>query len=151
MENKIQKDIMSAMKEKDEVRLSALRAIKTAIMRTKTAADFKGDREAPLSDAEVIKIMQKLVKTMNDSITIYMAVDRDDLALKERNELSVIEEYLPKPLSELEIETLVKEAITETGATSIKDMGKVIGVVTQKAEGRADGKTISGIVKKLLS
>jgi uncharacterized protein YqeY len=151
MENKIQKDIMSAMKEKDEVRLSALRAIKTAIMRTKTAADFKGDRDTPLSDAEVIKIMQKLVKTMNDSITIYMAANREDLALKERNELSVIEEYLPKPLSELEIETLVKEVITETGATSIKDMGRVIGVVTKKAEGRADGKTISGIVKKLLS
>lgn len=151
MEERIQKDIMSAMKEKDEVRLTALRAVKTAIMQTKTSPNFKGDRDANLPDADVLKIMQKLAKEREESFNIYVSAGRNDLADKEHKEMLVIKEYLPKPLTEEELNVIVKEVIEETGAVTMKDMGKVMGVVSQRTNGRADGKVISMIVKKLLS
>jgi uncharacterized protein YqeY len=151
MEKRIQQDIMSAMKEKNEVRLSALRAVKTAIMQTKTSPNFSGDRDAPLSDADVIKIMQKLAKERQESFDIYTAAGRNDLADKEMSEMNIIKEYLPQPLTSEELEVIVAETIKETSATSMKEMGKVMGAVSAKVSGRADGKVISGIVKKLLS
>ena len=151
MEERIQKDIMSAMKEKDEVRLTALRAVKTAIMQTKTSPNFKGDRDANLPDADVLKIMQKLAKEREESFNIYISAGRNDLADKEHKEMLIIKEYLPKPLTEEELNTIVKETIEEVGASTMKDMGKVMGMVSQKTNGRADGKVVSMIVKKLLS
>lgn len=151
MEERIQKDIMSAMKEKDEVRLTALRAVKTAIMQTKTSPNFKGDRDANLPDADVLKIMQKLAKEREESFNIYISAGRNDLADKEHKEMLIIKEYLPKPLTEEELNTIVKETIEEIGASTMKDMGKVMGMVSQKTNGRADGKVVSMIVKKLLS
>ena len=151
MEERIQKDIMSAMKEKDEVRLTALRAVKTAIMQTKTSPNFKGDRDANLPDADVLKIMQKLAKEREESFNIYVTAGRNDLADKEHKEMLIIKEYLPKPLTEEELNTVVKETIEEVGASTMKDMGNVMGMVSQKTNGRADGKVVSMIVKKLLS
>ena len=146
MEERIQKDIMSAMKEKDEVRLTALRAVKTAIMQIKTSPNFKGDRDANLPDADVLKIMQKLAKEREESFNIYISAGRNDL-----KEMLIIKEYLPKPLSEEELNTIVKEVISEVGATTMKDMGKVMPVVTQRVNGRADGSVISKMVRGILS
>lgn len=151
MEELIQRDIMSAMKDKDEVKLAALRAVKTAIMQIKTSSTFKGDRESVLPDVDVIKVMQKLVKEREESAEIYLNANRKELADNELNEANIIKGYLPKPLSNDEVESMVKEAIEETNATSMKDMGKVIALVNSKANGRTDGKTISVIVKKILS
>lgn len=151
MEELIQRDIMSAMKDKDEVKLAALRAVKTAIMQIKTSSTFKGDRESVLPDVDVIKVMQKLVKEREESAEIYLNANRKELADNELNEANVIKTYLPKPLSNDEVESMVKEAIEETNASSMKDMGKVIALVNSKANGRTDGKTISVIVKKILS
>ena len=150
MENRIQKDIMSAMKEKNEVRLNALRAVKTAIMQTKTSTNFSGDRESPLPDVDVIKIMQKMVKERMESFEIYKNAGREDLATKEENEANIIKEYLPQPLTNEEVEVIVNEAIVTVGATSMKDMGKVMKEVTLKVNGRADGKLLSVVIKKLL-
>lgn len=151
MEELIQRAIMSAMKEKDEVKLAALRAVKTAIMQTKTSSTFKGDRDSVLPDGDVVKIMQKLVKEREESAEIYNSAGRNELAENEKNEANIIKAYLPKPLTNEEVETMVIDAIKEINATSMKDMGKVIALVNSKANGRTDGKTISIIVKKNLS
>ena len=151
MEELIQRDIMSAMKEKNETKLTALRAVKTAIMQTKTSSTFKGDRESVLPDADVVKLMQKMVKEREEVAEIYTKNGRSELAEKEINEANIIKSYLPQPLTIEEVEALVTDAIKETGASSMKDMGKVISVVNAKANGRTDGKTISTIVKKILS
>lgn len=151
MENRIQKDIVSAMKSKDEVTLMALRGVKTAIMQHKTSPNFKGNRSENLNDADVIKIMQKLVKERKESAEVYKNAGRNELYEKEISEANVIELYLPKQLSEEEVTVLVKDAIEEVGATSMKDMGKVIASVNAKANGCTDGKTISNIVKKILA
>jgi uncharacterized protein YqeY len=151
MEKRIQMDIMSAMKEKNDVKLTSLRAVKTAIMQTKTSPTFKGDRDSVLSDSDVLKIIQKMVKEREDTAKIYADAGRDELANKELAEANVLKEYLPKQMTESEVTELVKTVINEVGATSMKDMGKVIGLVNQRACGRSDGKTISGVVKSLLS
>lgn len=151
MENKIQKDIALAMKAKDETTLMSLRAVKTAIMQYKTSSNFKGNRDDKLNDIDVIKIMQKLVKERKESAEVYKNAGRSELAEKEINEANVIESYLPKQLSESEVEKIVKETIQEIGAISIKDMGRVIAAVNIKANGQTDGKTISSIVKKILN
>ena len=151
MEERIQKDIMSAMKEKDEVRLAALRAVKTAIMQTKTSPNFKGNRDANLPDADVLKIMQKLAKEREEAFNIYISAGRNDLADKEYKEMLVIKEYLPKPLTEDELNTIIKEAIADVGATTMKDMGKVMSIVTQRVNGRADGSVISKMVRGILA
>lgn len=151
MENKIQKDIISAMKLKDEVALMALRNVKTAIMQYKTSQNFKGNRGENLSDNDVIKIMQKLVKERKETAEVYKNANRIELSEKELAEAYIIEQYLPKQLSEKEVEVLVKEAIKAVGATSIKEMGKIISHVNLKANGCTDGKTISNLVKKILN
>lgn len=151
MENRIQTDIMLAMKAKDDVVLTTLRGVKTAIMQYKTSSNFKGDRDSYLPDSEVIKIMQKLAKERRETAEVYKNAGREELANKELAEADVIEKYLPKAMTEAEVEELVKVAITEVGATSMKEMGLVIKNVNAKANGRTDGKTISSIVKRLLA
>lgn len=151
MEKKIQNDIMNAMREKDEIKLTALRAVKTSIMQTKTSPTFKGDRDSVLPDSDVLKIIQKLVKEREDSAKIYIDAKRQELADKEIAEATILKTYLPKQLSIEEVTEIVKTVIEETGASSLKDMGKVIGIVNQRTSGQSDGKTISGIVKTFLS
>ena len=151
MENRIQTDIMAAMKAKDEVALTTLRGIKTAIMQYKTSSNFKGDRDSNLSDSEVIKIMQKLAKERKETAEVYKSAGRTELAEKELAEANIIDSYLPKAMTESEVEEMVKTVIAEVGATSMKEMGLVIKNVNAKANGRTDGKTISTIVKRLLS
>ena len=151
MEERIQKYIMSAMKEKDDVRLAALRAVKTAIMQTKTSPNFKGNRDADLPDADVLKIMQKLAKEREEAFNIYISAGRNDLADKEHKEMLVIKEYLPKRLTEDELNTIIKEVISEVGATTMKDMGKVMPIITQRVNGSADGSVISKMVRGILA
>lgn len=151
MEKKIQSDIMNAMKSKDEITLKTLRGVKTAIMQYKTSSTFKGDRDALLPDGEVIKIMQKLAKERKETAEVYKNAGRTELAEQEMAEANIIEKYLPQAMSESEVEELVKASIAELGATSMKEMGLVIKDVNAKANGRTDGKTISTIVKRLLS
>jgi uncharacterized protein YqeY len=151
MEERIQRDIMVAMKEKNDVKLASLRAVKTAIMQTKTSPSFKCDRDGVLPDSDVLKIMQKLVKEREDAAKIYADANRPELAEKEMTEANIIKTYLPKQLSIDEVTVIVKEVIAEVGASTMKDMGKVIGLVNQRVNGQSDGKTISGVVKTLLS
>lgn len=151
MEKKIQNDIMNAMREKDEIKLTALRAVKTSIMQTKTSPTFKGDRDSVLPDSDVLKIIQKLVKEREDSAKIYIDAKRQELADKEIAEAVILKTYLPRQLSIEEVTEIVKNVIKEVGATSMKDMGKVIGLVNTRTSGQSDGKTISGIVKTFLS
>ncbi len=146
MEKRIQSDMIAAMKAKDSVTLTALRSVKAAILLAKTATGDKGE----LDDAEVIKIIQKLVKQRKESALQYTQASRQDLADNELAEVAAIEKYLPAQLSEAEVEEVVAKIIAEVGATSMADMGKVMGVATQKLSGQADGRLISTIVKKLL-
>ena len=145
--DKVSKDIVAAMKAKDKVRLEALRNIKKVFIEAKTAPGANDT----LDNAVALKILQKLAKQGNDSAALYKSQNRADLAEAELAQVAVIESYLPKPLSLEEIETAVKDIISQTGATSIKDIGKVMGASNKQLAGRADGKTISDIVKKLLA
>ena len=135
------------MKAKDKVRLEALRNIKKVFIEAKTAPGANDT----LDNAVALKILQKLAKQGNDSAALYKSQNRADLAEAELAQVAVIESYLPKPHSLEEIETAVKDIISQTGATSIKDIGKVMGASNKQLAGRADGKTISDIVKKLLA
>ena len=145
--DQVSKDIVAAMKAKDKVRLEALRNIKKVLLEAKTAPGPNDTRD----NAVALKILQKLAKQGNDSAALYKSQNRADLAEAELAQVAVIESYLPKPLSLEEIETAVKDIISQTGATSIKDIGKVMGASNKQLAGRADGKTISDIVKKLLA
>ena len=147
LETQIQKDIMTAMKEKDTVRLNAVRSIKSAILLAKTSEG--GSKE--LTDADIIKLIQKLAKQRNESAEQYTAVGRAELAENELAEAKVLETYLPKQLSEAEVEAKLREIIAEVGAAKPSDMGKVMGVATKRLAGLADGKVISSIVKQLLA
>ena len=144
---KVSKDIVAAMKAKDKVTLEALRNIKKVFIEAKTAPGANDT----LDDAAALKILQKLAKQGHDSADLYTQQNRPDLAEAEIAQVKVIESYLPKALSAEEIEAAVKEIIAQTGATSIKEMGKVMGVASKQLAGKADGKTISDIVKKLLA
>lgn len=147
LETKIQKDIMEAMKAKDAVRLSAVRSIKSAIILAKTAEG--GSKE--LEDSDILKLIQKLAKQRKESAEQYTAAGRQELADNELAEEKVLAEYLPKMLSEAEVEARLKEIIEQVGAKAASDMGKVMGVATKALAGLAEGKTISTIVRKLLS
>lgn len=147
LEQQIQEDIKAAMKAKDSVAMNAVRAVKGEILLFKTAEG--GSRE--VTDEDVLKMIRKLVKQRRESAEQYVAAGRKELADNELAEASVIEKYLPKQLSEAEVEAKVKEIIAALGATSLKEMGKVMGAANAALAGQADGKTISGIVRKLLS
>ncbi len=145
LESKIANDLKEAMKNKDQAAMRTLRSIKAAILLFKT--DGSGN---VLDEQAEIKLLQKLVKQRQDSLDIYTKQGRDDLATTEREEIEVLQKYLPKPLTQEELDTAIHAIIAETGATSIKEMGKVIGVANQKLAGQADGKTIAATVKALL-
>ena len=147
MEKRIQADMVSAMKAKETVRLASLRAIKAAIMLAKTAEGATGE----ITDPEIIKIIQKLVKQRKESAQQYTDASRPELAENELAEAAVMEVYLPKQLSEAELEAELAKIIAEVGATKPQDMGKVMGVATKKLAGLADGRAISAAVKKLLA
>ncbi|MCH2084727.1 MAG: GatB/YqeY domain-containing protein [Saprospiraceae bacterium] len=145
LEERITKDMKEAMKAKDKVSLRGIRAIKAALLLAKT--DGSGDE---MTDEKEIKLLQKLVKQRKDSLDIFNKQGRDDLAQTEKEEIAVIEKYLPEQLSAEELEALIKGIIEKTGASSMKDMGKVMGMASKQLAGKADGKTISGVVKALL-
>lgn len=147
LEKRIQSDMVSAMKAKEAVRLASLRAIKAAIMLAKTAEGATGE----VSDQDVVKIIQKLVKQRKESAQQYTDAGRPELAENELAEAAVMEVYLPKQLSEAEVEAELKKIIAEVGATQPSDMGKVMGVATKRLAGLAEGRLISTLVKKLLS
>ncbi|MBK9211648.1 MAG: GatB/YqeY domain-containing protein [Saprospiraceae bacterium] len=146
LEVKINEAIIAGMKAQDKATLRALRGIKSAIMLVKT--DGSG---VVIDEAKEIQILQKLLKQRKDSLEIYVKQNREDLAVIEREEIAVIEKYLPQALSSEEIEENIKQIIKETGAESMKDMGKVMGLAGKSMAGQADGKLISEIVKKLLA
>jgi len=148
LEQQIQNDLKAAMLAKDKVALASIRGIKAAILLAKTA---EGGQKETLEDAELIKIIQKLVKQRKESAAIYSQQNRPELAENELAEVAVMEKYLPKALSEEEVEAIVKQIIADTGASSMADMGKVMGTATKQLAGQADGRVISSIVKRLLS
>ena len=145
--NQISNDIKEAMKAKDKVRLMTLRNIKKVFLEAKTAAGANDT----LSDDTALKLMQKLVKQGKDSAAVYEAQGRADLAEEEMAQVRVIESYLPKQLSAEELEAKLKEIIVRVGATSLKEIGKVMGVATKELAGLAEGRVISAKVKELLS
>ena len=147
MEKQIQADMVAAMKAKETVRLASLRAIKAAIMLAKTAEGATGE----VDDSAVVKIIQKLVKQRKESAQQYTDAGRPELAENELAEASCMEVYLPKQLSEAEVEAKLAEIIAEVGASQPSDMGKVMGVATKRLAGLAEGRLISTLVKTLLT
>lgn len=147
LEQQISKGIMEAMKAKDTVRLSALRNAKKYIIEAKTA----GPEIAELFDADVLKIISKLAKQGQDSAAIFQEQNRQDLAQEELAQVAVYQEFLPKQLTAEELTAEIRALIAETGASSMRDMGKVMGLATKRLAGRADGKEISAKVKELLA
>jgi uncharacterized protein YqeY len=147
LQQTIDQDIKTAMLAKDNVRLRGLRAIKAALLNARTE---KGAGDILTEDAEV-KVLQRLVKQRKESAEIYSTQNRPDLEQIEKEELEVIETYMPKQLDREAIKALVQEVIARAGATSSKDMGKVMGLVNKELAGKADGKTISEVVKESLA
>lgn len=145
MELQIQQDIKAAMLAKEKTRLESLRAIKAAILLAKTA-----DGSESISDEAVVKIIQKLVKQRKETAEIYKQQNREELAAQELAEAAAMEVYLPKQLSEAEIEEELKKIIAQVGATGPQDMGKVMGTATKALAGKAEGRVISALVKKML-
>jgi len=148
LSDQLTNDMKTAMKAKDKTSLNTIRNLKSAI---KNEAILKGGADTVLNDEEIITVIRKQVKQRQDSIQQYNDNRRPELAQTELEEVEVLEKYLPTPLTEEEISALVADAISETGATSKADMGKVMGLMQKKAEGKADGKTISQAVIKALS
>ncbi|MFN7325624.1 MAG: GatB/YqeY domain-containing protein [Chitinophagales bacterium] len=146
LEQKIGKDLVVAMKAKDEVALRGIRAVKSALLLAKT--DGSGQE---IDEAKEVQILQKLVKSRQESYDIYMKNGRDELAKIEQEEIEVIRKYLPKMMEGAELEAVIREIIQTLGATSAKDMGKVMGAANKQLAGKAEGKMIADMVKSLLS
>lgn len=144
--DKINADLKEAMKAKDEVALRGIRAIKAAILLANTDGSGKA-----VDDERGIQILQKLVKQRKESLDIYEKQGREDLAVVEREEIKIIEKYLPEQMPEEELRKFLKDIIVQSGATDAKDMGKVMGLANKQLAGKADGKSISIIVKELLN
>lgn len=142
----LNQDLKAAMKSKNKPALRTIRSIKSAIMLMQTDGTGK-----EIDEASEIKLLQKLIKQRKDSLDVYIKQDREDLAVTEREEIEIIEKYLPQQLSEADLEKALTDIIAQVGATSMKDMGKIMGMASQKLGGSADGKSISIMVKKLLS
>ena len=147
LEEKVMGDLKDAMRSKNDGALRALRAIKSAIIIAKTAEGFSGQ----ITEGDELKMLQKLVKQRKDSLEIYEKQNREDLAVKEREEILVIEKFLPEQMSEEKLKEIITKIIADTGATSAADMGKVMGAANKQLAGKADGKAIATIVKSLLS
>lgn len=147
MEARIQKDLIEAMKEKNTLRIAALREIKTAIMKYKTSADYKGT----CNDNDIIGIIQKLVKQHTESYNIYKDAGRTDLASEEFGQMEYLEEYLPQLMSNEQLEKVIDEVIRDLGLSTIKDMGKVMGHLKQTFPNQYDAKYASTYIKFKLS
>ncbi|MFM9909565.1 MAG: GatB/YqeY domain-containing protein [Chitinophagaceae bacterium] len=147
LEQKIMEQLKNAMLARDEKTVRSLRAIKAAIILAKTSEGAGGE----IKEEDEIKLLQKLVKQRKDSLEIFQQQNRTDLAQKESEEIEIIEKFLPKQLSLEELKMLVGKIVSETGASSIADMGKVMGFATKQLAGKADGKTIGMLVKELLT
>ena len=147
LEQQVMVEMKDAMKSKNEAALRGLRAIKAEIIKAKTEPGAGGE----ITAEKEISMLQKMMKQRKDSLDIYQQQNRTDLAQKEQEEMAIIEKFLPKQMGEDELRTELKQIITETGASSPADMGQVMGVATKKFAGKADGKTISALVKELLS
>jgi uncharacterized protein YqeY len=147
LEQKVMAELKTAMLSKNEGALRGLRAIKAAIIVAKTAEGAHGE----LKEADETKLLQKLVKQRKDSLEIYQKQNRPDLAVKEEEEIGIIEKFLPQQLGEAELRAALLAIISETGASSPADMGKVMGVASKQLAGQADGKTIGALVKELLA
>ena len=147
LEQKIMAEMKEAMKSKNEAALRGLRAIKAKIIEAKAEPDSNGE----ISEDTELKILQKMMKQRKDSLDIFKQQGRDDLAKKEEEEIAVIEKFMPAQISADELKDAVSKIITELGAASPADMGKVMGAATKQLAGKADGKAISAIVKELLA
>ena len=147
LEQNVMTDLKTAMLAKDEAALRSLRAIKASIILAKTAEGASGS----IKEEDEIKILQKLIKQRKDSLEIYRAQHRADLATKEEEEISIIEKFLPVQMSQEELKSILQKIILDTGASSLGDMGKVMGVASKQLAGKADGKSISTMVKELLT
>lgn len=143
----IDKEIMEAMKAKDKVRLETLRGVKTAFMESTTAKGASHD----LTEEQSVAILQRMVKQRKDSAAIYEEQSRVELAEQELKEVEVLESYLPEQLTQEELDKAITDIIEQTGASSLKDMGKVMGVATKSLAGKSEGRAIADTVKKLLS
>lgn len=146
LKERLLEDIKVAMKARQAERLEVLRFLNSAIKNREIEL-----RPTPVDDKEIMGVIQKLTKQRTDSIEQYRAANREDLASKEESELLILKEYLPKQLSEAEVKQLVQDAITEAGASTIKDMGKAMKLASEKAQGRADNKLLSQYIKEKLS
>lgn len=144
LQEKIEQNLTNAMKEKDELKVSTLRMLKSALKNKEI------EKKTALNDDETLQVIQSQIKSRQDSITLYQQGSRPELAEKEQKEIAILKEYLPEQLSEEEIRHKAKEAIQKTGAQEIKDMGKVMAVLMGELKGKADGSTISAIVKEEL-
>jgi uncharacterized protein YqeY len=147
LEQKVMAELKTAMLAKNEAALRGLRAIKAAIILAKTSEGAGGE----LKEADETKLLQKLVKQRKDSLAIYQQQQRADLAQKEEEEIAIIEKFLPQQLDEAALKAILTKIITETGATSPADIGKVMGAATKQLAGQADGKTINALARELLS
>ena len=147
LEQQIMTEMKEAMKSKNEAALRGLRAIKAEIIKAKTEPGAKGE----INEETEQKFLLKMVKQRKESLDIFEKQNREDLAIKEREEIALIEKFLPKQLNESELKETLTKIIAETGAFSITDLGKVMGVATKQIAGKADGKAISAVVKELLS
>jgi len=147
LEEKVMAAMKDAMKAKEEATLRGLRAIKAEIIKAKTDPGAHG----LISEDGELKLLQKLVKQRKDSLEIFTTQNREDLAVKEREEIAIIEKFLPKQMDETELKVVIQEIITNVGAASLADLGKVMGVASKQLAGKADGKAISGVVKELLT
>src|ERR1700676_4856491 len=147
LEQKVMTDLKTAMLAKDEKALRSLRAIKAAIILAKTAEGAGGE----IKEEDEVRLLQKLIKQRKDSLEIYKSQQRSDLADKEQEEITIIEKFLPKQMSPEELKTVLQRIIAETGASSPAEMGKVMGIATKQLAGKADGKSISTMVKELLA
>ena len=147
LEQKIMTELKTAMLAKDEAGLRSLRAIKAAILLVKTSEGGGGE----LKEEDETKLLQKLVKQRKDSLEIFQQQNRPDLAKKEEEEIAIIEKFLPKQLSSEELREALAKIIADTGANSPADLGKVMGIATKQFAGKADGKTISSLVKEMLT
>jgi uncharacterized protein len=147
LEQKVMTDLKTAMLAKDEAALRSLRAIKASIILAKTAEGASG----AIREEDEVKILQKLIKQRKDSLEIYKAQQRSDLAKKEEEEITIIEKFLPAQMSPDELKSILQKIISDTGAASPADMGKVMAVASKQLSGKAEGKAISSIVKELLA
>lgn len=145
LRDRIQDDMKTALRAQDKARLAALRLMLAALKQQEI------DRRMTLDDPQVVEVLERMIKQRRESITQYQRAEREDLAGKEAYEIGVIQDYMPEPLSEAEIAALIDAAIAATGAQSMRDMGKVMGIVKTQAQGRADMATISASVKAKLS